>query len=180
MRRFARASALMGLILVALGVLSQLAMVVLLGKPLLLGTAFFTLILAVPLLLQTVLHPEVIETADGLRLRPLLWREQRIGWAQVCELVPHPLIYEDVVNQRKLYGKDYRPRRGVVVVVEPHAPLSPLYRIVGGLSGAGWRPAFALSTTTHTGYDDLLALIEQHLEQRQDQATGANRLPGAR
>ncbi len=130
--------------------------------PLLCGMAGFTLILMIPLLMRTVLHPEIQLTGDGLILRPMLWPAQFVPWSAITGVLAHPLVYNNDSTGRLLHGKNYRPREGVVVVVDS-PDLLPFYRLVGELAGAGNKPAFALSSTTHTGYDQLLQAIRTHL-----------------
>ena len=50
--------------------------------------------------------------------------------------------------------------QGIVVIVKPEAGLWPVYRLIGALAGAGNRPGFALSSTTHTDYDTLVQTIQ--------------------
>jgi hypothetical protein len=130
------------------------------------GTAFFTAILMIPLLLQSVLHPTIIVRDDGLTLRPMLWPEQVIRWDQMTGIIAHPLIFNDEATGRHLYGKKYRAREGVVVVVDTQARLWPIYRLVGGVAGVGNTSAFAISSTTHTGYTELFAALRTHVPER--------------
>jgi hypothetical protein len=164
-RRLARTSAVLGLVLIAFGIAAQLLLAVLAAqlRPLLIGTILFSLILTIPFWLQTVLHPEVSVTNDGLVLRPLLWPPQPVAWAQVRAVVPHPLLYEDVLTKRRLHGKGYQPRQGLVIVLSADAPVRWQYRLVGGLSGCGLRRAFAISSTTHRDYAQLVATVREHL-----------------
>jgi hypothetical protein len=152
----------LGLIAAALAILVQLLLIPFAG-PLLCVSAFLTAVLVLPLLLRTVLHPEISVTSDGVILRPMLWPAQFVAWTALTQIVAHPLVYNDVAMGRALYGKRYRPREGAVVVLNPAANVWPVYRLVGQLAGAGNVPAFAISSTTHTGYESLIGLLREHL-----------------
>jgi hypothetical protein len=131
---------------------------------LLCGSALLTGILTIPLLLQTVLHPAITLRRDGLEIAPMLWQAQFIPWSAIRGIVPHPLVHNDEAVGRHLYGRGYRARQGTVILVNPDGlRLSPLYQLVGGLAGAGNVPAFAISSTTHTEFDSLLAALEAHV-----------------
>lgn len=155
----------MGLALITVGVAAQLLLAVLAPpmRPLLIGSILFSLILTIPFWLQTVLHPEVSVTSDGLVLRPMLWPPQQVVWAHVREMVPHPLIYEDVLMQQRLHGKGFQPHRGQVIVLSADAPVRWQYRLVGSISGCGLIPAFAISSTTHRDYETLVATVRERL-----------------
>ncbi len=93
----------------------------------------------------------------------MLWRAQDVPWAALAGITDHPLVFNDDAVGRLLYGKRYRRREGWVVLVKPEAGLSPVYRLIGGLAGAGNTPAFAISSTTHTDYETLVSAIRSHL-----------------
>jgi hypothetical protein len=152
----------LGLVAAALAILIQLLLIPLAG-PLLCVSTLLTAVLVIPLLLQTALHPEISITSDGLILRPMLWPPQFVAWDSLTQIVAHPLIYNDAAMGRVLYGKRYRPREGAVVVLNPAAHVWPVYRLVGQLAGAGNVPAFAISNTTHTGYESLIKLLREHV-----------------
>lgn len=141
--------------------------VALVAMPLLLGTALFTVMLMLPILLHSVLHPEVAVTEHGLTLRPLLWGKFYVAWEQIVGVIDHPLIYEDPVFRRKFAGKAYRPREGMVIVLRHDTPIHPLFQLVGVVAGCGLQPAFAMSSTTHTDY---AALIQTITARRSEQA----------
>lgn len=156
-----------GLLAVAL-MIDSLALIVefvlgFLAGPLFFGMAVFTAILLIPLLMRTVLHPEIELTANGLTLHPMIWKAQFVSWENLKGRVEHPLIFNDEATGRLLHGKNYRPREGMVIVVEDSAGLLPFYRIIGGVAGAGNHPAFAISSTTHTDYGRLRDAFGQHL-----------------
>lgn len=151
-----------GLIGAALAIIAQLLLIPFAG-PLLCGSALLTAVLMLPLLLRTVLHPEISVTRDGLILRPMLWPAQFVAWASLTQIVAHPLVYNDAAMGRVLHGKRYRPREGVVVVLSPAAKVWPVYRLVGQLAGTGNVPAFAISSTTHNDYEGLIRVFREHL-----------------
>ena len=62
------------------------------GLPLLPLMAFFLATLAAPLLLLTVLHPQVTVYPDGLWLKPLVWRGTWVPWAAIASIEDHTLI----------------------------------------------------------------------------------------
>ena len=161
-RRLVSCLLVISLVLAAVSILAEIVLAFAIG-PLLCGMAFFTAVLSVVLLQRSVLHPEIQVTADGLFVQPMIWRAQFVPWHALAEIVAHPLVYNDEAMGRILRGKRYRPRAGVVVIVKPGAGLLPLYRLVGALAGAGNRPGFALSSTTHTDYDGLVQTIRGHL-----------------
>jgi hypothetical protein len=163
LRRIVERLILVTLVLALVALAAQIILALIVG-PLLCGTAVFTAVLIIPLLMRSVLHPEVSITADGLILRPMLWSTQTIPWSAITEIVAHPLVFNDEGTGRLLHGKNYRPREGVVVIVDPSAKLLPIYRLVGELAGAGNNTAFAVSSTTHTNYDQLIETIRQHTD----------------
>jgi len=140
----------------------QVGMAVVLGGPLFFGTACLTVLLMLPLLLQSVLHPEVTLTPEGLRLRPLLWRQEAVPWTALKGITAHPLIRNNALMGRILHGKKYRPREGHVILVERGAGLPAPYRILAWLVGAQHCTAFAISNTTHVRYEALLKAITAH------------------
>ena len=161
LRQLERAALVLALILAVVAIILEIAVAFVAG-PLLCGMAVFTAILLIPLLLRTVLHPEVDIVADGLVLYPMLWPAQSVPWDALTGITLHPLIFNDEVMGRTLHGKNYRPREGAVILVSPDARLWFPYRIIGGVAGAGNTPAFAISSTTHTDYAELVAAIRQH------------------
>jgi hypothetical protein len=128
------------------------------------GTALLTAILVIPLLMGTVLHPEIGVSQAGLHIQPMIWRAQFVPWNAFTGIIAHPLVTNDETMERILYGKRYRRREGIVVVAGRESGLGPVYRLVGSLAGAGNTPAFALSSTTHTDYETLVATIREHLD----------------
>lgn len=150
------------LIIAAVAIVVEIVLGLVVG-PLFLMMALFTAILIIPLLMRTVLHPEIKITADGLTLHPTIWKDQFAPWTALEQQVEHPLLFNNEATGRLLHGKRYRPREGMVIVVSDSIRLSPVYRLVGSLAGAGNRAAFAISSTTHTDYEVLRDAIMQHL-----------------
>ena len=150
------------LVLAAVSILAEIVLAFAIG-PLLCGMAFFTAMLSIVLPQRSVLHPEIRVAADGLNVQPMIWRAQVVPWNALAEIVAHPLVYNDEATGRLWHGKRYRPRRGIVVLVRPEAGLWPVYRLIGALAGAGNRPGFAISSTTHTDYDSLEQAIRGHI-----------------
>jgi hypothetical protein len=110
-----------------------------------------------------VLHPEISVHDEGLTVQPMLWKAQFVRWGTITGIVSHPLVYNDEAMGRVLHGKNYRPREGVVITVKAESGLWPIYRLVGNLAGAGNTRAFALSSTTHTNYHELVETIKAHI-----------------
>ncbi len=161
-RRIVSRLVAVGLALAAVAIIAELILALVVG-PLLCGIAFFTAMLMIVLLQRSALHPEISVTNDGLYVQPMVWRAQLVPWETLEEIVAHPLVYNDEAMGRLLHGKRYRPRQGVVVLVKPEAGLWPVYRLIGALAGGGNRPGFALSSTTHTGYEALVERIRTRL-----------------
>lgn len=153
---------MIGMVVIVIAVALQLVLAVWIA-PLLLGTAGFTLILLIPLLLHSVLHPEVAVTERGLSVRPLIGKSQAIPWSAIIGLAPHPLLPDAQTDQllaRKLYGKKAGGRTGIVVLLKQKALDWPLFQLVGQMADAGLCPAFCLSNTTNRDYDQLLVAIQ--------------------
>jgi hypothetical protein len=161
-RRLSELLTIVALSAVAIISLTQLLLAITVS-PLFVGTAVFTVILALPLLLQSVLHPEITVVEAGLYLRPLLWRQDYITWDRISGLSEHPLLYQDPVMERKLHGKNVKLRQGHLVVLDRDASALWLYRILGGIAGLRWRPAFAISSSTHRDYERLVELITERI-----------------
>lgn len=154
------------LILAAAAIALQIVLAFVVG-PLFLGTALFSAILTLPLLLQSVLHPEIYLSADGLYLRPMLWRVQFVPRAALLRTARHPLMQSrDVADPqgRLLHGKNYRPREGLVVVVDEQAGLLPFYRLLAGMVGARGGYAFAIQNRAQRDYGSLAHTISVWLD----------------
>lgn len=161
----ARASAV-GLALALFGAAGQFALALLLGGAgvLLVVSALFTLALAAVLLAFANLHPEITAFEDGLLLRPLVGRPAHVEWTALAKTEPHPLLFNNEGPGRLLHGKNYRPRAGLLVVVRPGAGLPARYRLVDLVTGGPARPTFAISSTTHTDYEELARLLRDRME----------------
>jgi hypothetical protein len=158
------AGALGGAILLMLfAIPCQMSFMAFFSAPLCIGTAVFTAIMLIPVCMFPVLHPEIEVTEDGLLLHPMLWPAQFVAWNKIEGIVPHPLVFNDDAMGRVLHGKRYRRREGIAVVVARDARLTHVYRLVGNLAGVGNRPAFAISSTTHTDYTALVVVIRSHV-----------------
>jgi hypothetical protein len=153
----------LALILICLSVIAEAILAFLIG-PLMLVIALFTAGLAIPLVLQTVLHPDIEVLQDGLRLHPLIWQTQTVNWSDLTTMLDHPLVYNDPAVGRLLHGKNYQPREGKLILVGPSARLLPWYKIIGIVAGVGALYGFAISNTTHTGYALLLKTLQQHVK----------------
>jgi hypothetical protein len=153
-----------GLALASFGAAGQLVLALTLGTAgvLLFVSAFFTLGLAAVLLAFASLHPELTAFEEGLLLKPLVGRPARVPWAALIAVEPHPLIFNNDGLGKLLHGKKYRPREGLLVVVRTGG-LPARYRLVDLVTGGPARPAFAISSTTHTDYEKLARLIRGKL-----------------
>lgn len=122
-------------------------------------SAFFTLILALPLLMLTALTPTVTVTEDALIVQPTIWKSHTIGWGDIAGVKVFPLLPQETeeLTRRIFVGRQkYRPAQGVMLVL-PSLPIQ--YRIAGFLAGAGSQPIIALTNRAHQDYDQLLEAI---------------------
>lgn len=163
MRRALTRLTALGIIFCSLSVILQLLLAILSGAfgLLFLISAAFTAALLIPLVLQSVLHPEIKLNADGLWLRPMLWREQFVPRQALLRCVPHPLISASEANaalERWLFGRKHRRREGYAILVARDALPLP-YRLLARLANAPHAAAFAISNTTHRNYDELCQAI---------------------
>lgn len=163
MRRALTRLTALGLVLCSAAILAQLILALLSGAFgfLFLLSALFTATLLIPLILQTVLHPEITVSRDGLWLRPMLWRERFVPRHALLRCVRHPLIPESEANaalERWLFGKKHRRREGYAIIVARDALPLP-YRLLARLANSPDAAAFAISSTTHRNYDRLCAAI---------------------
>jgi len=164
-RRVATRLTTLILILAGLGTLAQIVVFIMLWPRgiLLVGTLVFTVILLAVPLMRTALHPGISIHGDELTLQPMLWRAQTVSASALVRLLPHPLIRNNEIFGRLLHGRNYRPREGCVIAVDPSTGLHWSYRLVGIISGAGYSPAFAISSTTHAAYPELRTWIDAHI-----------------
>ncbi len=126
-------------------------------------TAIFTLLLGPFILLLTVATPAVSLSAAGITIHPLIWPTKFVPWAAVQAVKPYPLLPQPdaEISRQYLSGrKNYRPATGIMLVL-PDLPLP--YRVTGLLAGEGFTPVIAITTRTHTDYDDLVVEIEHSI-----------------
>jgi hypothetical protein len=127
-------------------------------------SAFFTLLLAAPVLMLTAYTPAVTVATDGITLHPVIWKEQTIPWNAVRAVKVYPLLpIEDAEVTRKLVvGKrNYRPAAGIMLIV-PSLP--PQYRIAGFFAGEHAAPIIALTNRAHTEYEALVKMVLQYTD----------------
>lgn len=160
---FRRASArliALGLFLIAAALIGQLWLAITFNTiaVLVCFSGLITLILAIPLLLQTVLHPEITLTDDSLILRPMLWRTERVPLTALTKMTRHPLLPDAAAYSsfdRLMLGKHRQPQQGAAIILADGTTLHPLYRLLVGRLVGVRGPAFAISTATHRDYPDL-------------------------
>lgn len=156
--RLAAFSVRFGLAFLTTAILGQVVLAVLIA-PLFAATAIFSAILAIPLGLLSVLHPELHVKPGGVTLIPMFGRIDTIAWPDVIGVVDHPFVYNDPLVGKRLHGKNYRERRGFVVIVRNEAGLGLWYRVVAQVAGVPGRSGFAVSSTTHADYAELEGLF---------------------
>lgn len=158
--------ALAVLVIIVLAVPLQLVLAVV-GAPFFVLTALFTLLFAPFILLLMTTTPALSLSANGLTLQPRIWKTRFIPWDAVTAVKPYPLLppADAEVTRKALAGrKKYRPAEGVMLVI-PALPLP--YRFGGFFAGEGFTPVIAVTTRTHTDYDDLIRQIRQHTKAAQ-------------
>src|SRR5690242_16942304 len=104
LRRVVSRALALSLVIAVVALVAEIILVFVVG-PLLCGIAGFTAILTIPLLMRTVLHPEIEIVGDGLRLSPMLWPPQTVRWGDLTGIIAHPLVYNDPAMGRTLHGK---------------------------------------------------------------------------
>ena len=162
LNRLTQYSALVILIFILVSVPLQLVLA-LTGLWLFAWTAIFTLLLGPFVLLLTVATPAVSLDAEGLTVHPLIWRSRSVRWEAVRAVKPYPLLPqpETEISRQYMTGRqNYRPATGIMLIV-PDLPLP--YRVTGVLAGEGFTPVFAITTRTHTAYDELVEQIESRV-----------------
>jgi hypothetical protein len=135
----------------------------LLGAPVMLLTALFTLGLTPFILMLTTATPAVQVEPDALIIRPRVWRAQTVPWSAVRAVKPYPLLPppDGEISRQYLTGKrKYRPAEGMMLVIDG---LPWQYRIAGVLAGEGFTPVIAVTTRTHTDYDRVIAAISERV-----------------
>jgi len=144
-----------GLLGIAVGVAGLLALAIGYRLPLLPLAAIFLATLTVPLLLLSVLHPQVTVYEQGLWLKPLIWRGSWVPWSALTGLHDHTLIQR---GQRTRWD---RARDGHLITVAGALPL--VYVVVSVMGGLGVRRAFGVATHSHRDYPALLGAIRRNL-----------------
>lgn len=140
---------------IALGAAGLLALAIGYRLPLLPLAAAFLGTLAAPLLLLSVLHPQITVFEQGLWLKPLLWRGSWLPWGALTGLHDHTLI------QRDRRTRWERERNGYLITATGALPL--VYAVVGLMAGLGARRAFGIAAHSHRDYPALLSAIRRHL-----------------
>lgn len=139
-------------------------MLTLMGAPggLFVLSAFFTLLLAAPVLMLTAYAPEVTVDKEGLTLHPVVWRDRFIAWDAIAAVKVYPLLpAEDAETVRRaaVGRRNYAPAAGIMLVV-PGLP--PQYRIAGFFAGERARPVIAFTNRAHVDYPELVRVILSH------------------
>jgi hypothetical protein len=122
-------------------------------------SAFFTVLLAAPVLMLTAYAPAVTVDEGGITLRPVVWAERFVPWEAIRAVKVYPLlpIADAEVTRRYAVGKRrYQAARGIMLVI-PGLP--PQYRIAGFLAGERAAPVIALTNRAHTDYDQLVETV---------------------
>lgn len=122
-------------------------------------SAFFTVLLAAPVLMQTAVAPAVTVADAGLTLRPVVWKARFIPWDAVRAVKIYPLLptVDSESLRRLVVGKNsYRAVEGIMLVI-PGLPAQ--YRIAGFFAGERAAPVIALTSRAHTNYDQLVRVV---------------------
>ena len=155
------AAALLVLIVISVPLQLVLALV---GAPVFVLTALFTLLFAPFLLMLLAATPAVTIGPEGLTVQPRLGKAQVVAWSDVTAIKPYPLLPPpDAELQRKMLAgrSKYRPAEGLMLLI-PSLPAQ--YRIAGVLAGEGLTPIIAVTTRTHDRYDVLVKKIRAYAE----------------
>lgn len=123
------------------------------------------LLLIPPVLMLTTISPPLTVAADGLTIRPTIWKPRHVAWADIHEMKDYPLLPPpDSEIGRKLVGgrKRYRPAAGKMLVI-PSLPA--LYRVNGLFCGEGLTPVIAFTNRSHADYDRLLKKVSVYMEE---------------
>jgi len=144
-----------GLLGIAVGVAGLLALGIGYRLPLLPLAAIFLVTLAAPLLLLSVLHPQITVYERGLWLQPLIWRGSWVPWDALAGLHDHTLI------QRGKRARWDQAREGHLITVAGALPA--VYAVVGWMAGLGNRRAFGIASHSHREYAALRRVIRQHV-----------------
>jgi hypothetical protein len=156
----------LGLIVVmALAGIGQIALA-LSGIPagLLFITGVITLLLIPPVIMLTAATPAVTITPDGIRIEPVIWRSRLIAWSEIEAIKPYSLLppQDTEIGRKAITGrKRYRPAEGIMLIV-PSLPIQ--YRFTGAFAGEGFRGVIAFTNRSHTQYERLVDLVEEHYQ----------------
>ncbi len=137
------------------------------SAPLLLGTAIFTALLALPVLQNTARAPQVTLKNDGLSVNTSLWGTQNVPFSAIRAIKDDPSLPPAgaEIYRKKAVGKTkYRPVEGKILVVRG-LPLP--YRIVGFFAGEGLNGVIAMNSRSAPDYDRLMPQIEQRWHETQ-------------
>lgn len=121
-------------------------------------SAFFTVLLATPVLMLTAYAPAVRVDETGITLLPAIWKTQIIPWKRITAVKVYPLLPtpDSEVTRRAAFGQRYRPADGIMLII-PGLP--PQYRIAGFFAGERAAPVIALTNRAHADYDDLVEKV---------------------
>jgi hypothetical protein len=164
LRRALSRLTLLAFALTGLAILAQIWLAVSVA-PLFLGTAFFTVMLGLPLYGYTALHPGITRYEDGLYLRPLVWRGHYLPATAILATAAHPFLPLEQAGQsqplkRLLHGRGYQARQGLLVVAEAGAmPLAN--RLLASYCGQAGKAVFAISNSSHRAYPELCQWLER-------------------
>lgn len=160
MKRWTEIAAAALAVVMALAALGQWAIALLGGYGILLITGALTLLLALPVLMNTARSPEVTVEADGLRLSSAVWGQRRVPFAAIRAIVPDPALPPpgaEFYRRQAVGRRKYRPAEGRLLII-PALPLQ--YRIAGWFAGEGFTGVIAITTRAHPDYDRLMPQIE--------------------
>lgn len=132
------------------------------GAPLFYVTAVLTLLLLLPLLMQSAAAPAVTISEEGITLQPILWKAQFVPWSAVHAIKPYPLLPPpdgETIRKVMVGRKSYRPAQGIMLVI-PGLPLP--YRATGFFTGEGFTSVVAFTNRTHQQYDQLVYNIRHY------------------
>jgi hypothetical protein len=125
-------------------------------------SAFFTVLLAMPVLMLTAYAPAVSVDDEGITLHPAVWKDRFVPWDAIRAVKVYPLLptQDQEVSRRAFVGKRrYRSAAGIMLVI-PGLP--PQYRIAGFLAGERAAPVIALTNRAHSDYDRLVQSVLRH------------------
>lgn len=161
MKRWTEIAAAALAAVMALAALGQWAIALLGGYGIMLITGVITLLLALPVLMNSARSPEVAIEGDGLRLHSAVWGQRHVPFSAIRAIVPDPALPPPgaEVYRRQVVGRRrYRPAEGRLLII-PGLPLP--FRIAGWFAGEGVTGVIAITTRTHPDYDRLMPRIER-------------------